>query len=686
MTASGSMGIRISTPSSQPERHAESYARHVSPSTRARPDRAGLRTETAGSSGAGGGIGARSSGKRLNPLASEAATAALGHDVSQTRIHSDDFAAAAAANIDARAFTLGHEIFVGAGEGDGSSGRLTGLLLHELAHAVQPDSGVARTVYRQPAHDAPALVTSDAPSPYEEEIRLLTRALEVARSGPPDPGTQVGPIAGVSGQFLGGGRLLVGPLSSDMGPIYYLYGFRGRDAKHAYVVRRSAIVPKNWSEPPTDQELDAAPARDTVRISAQSWLDRPENQTIQANWEREFRRDFPDLAEVGGGGDPFSATTDPGMPTETGIRIPLLPGHTLRRRPFYERKMAAFLAYQGFIHEAELVEAGHDAAAVNIAVALYQRTGRETPLRDDELNLDQYVGWSQRAVLAREGVQTALMLAELARTSRAMPGASRPKAPPPEPSVTSETPSGGTITPISSHPKYQFKPLPGAGGAATSGGGRTVAAFGPGGTALKVEPAIEVVPDPVPSPPVAAPVRASAGAGAIPKNPVNPGIGVSPGHALAPALTSSSQPTSAVEKVADSSIFMDRVEGGAPQRARIDTLVLARPDLMLHVPLSAIAEVYRVDPHGTQRARLLGRPGGASTGPDWDGDVTPYKTDLPKILSANFGESDFRITLRAKERGIPVVTAARRLAAQVVDGNFPARVRALKGVAVEHIP
>lgn len=114
--------------------------------------------------------------------------------------------------------------------------------------------------------------------------------------------------------------------------------------------------------------------------------------------------------------------------------------------------------------------------------------------------------------------------------------------------------------------------------------------------------------------------------------------------------------------------------------------MLARPDLMLHVPLSAIAEVYRVDPHGTQRARLLGRPGGASTGPDWDGDVTPYKTDLPKILSANFGESDFRITLRAKERGIPVVTAARRLAAQVVDGNFPARVRALKGVAVEHIP
>jgi hypothetical protein len=682
------MGIRISTPSSQPERHAESYARQVSPSTRARHDRAGLRRESAGPSGAGGGIGARSSGKRLNPLASEAATAALGHDVSRTRIHSDDFAAAAAANIDARAFTLGHEIFVGAGEGDGSSGRLTGLLLHELAHAVQPDSGVARTVYRQPAHDAPALVTSDAPSPYEEEIRLLTQALEVARSGPPDPGTRIGPIAGVSGQFLGGSRLLVGPFSSDMGPIYYLYDFRGRDAKHAYVVRRSTIVPKNWSEPPTDQELDAAPARDTVRISAQSWLDRPGNQTKQGNWEREFRRDFADLAEVGGGGDPFSATTDPGMPTETGIRIPLLPGHTLRRRPYYQRKIAAFLAYQGFIHEAELVETGHDAAAANIAVALYQRTGRETPLRDDELNLDQYVGWSQRAVLARQGVQTALMLAELAKSSQAMarPGASGPKAPPPEPSVTSETPSGGTITPISSHPKYQFKPLPGAGGTAASGGGRTVAAFGPGGTALKVEPAIDVVPDPVPSPPVAAPVKASAGASPAPGNPVNPGIAVSPGHALAPALTSSSQPKPVVEKVADSNIFMDRPEGGPQQRAHIDALVLGRLDLMLHVPLSAIQEVHRVDPHGTQLARLLGRPGGASIGPDWDGDVTPYSTDLPKILSTKFGESDFRITLRAKERGIPVVTANRRLAAQVVDGNFPARVRALKGIAVEHIP
>jgi hypothetical protein len=108
--------------------------------------------------------------------------------------------------------------------------------------------------------------------------------------------------------------------------------------------------------------------------------------------------------------------------------------------------------------------------------------------------------------------------------------------------------------------------------------------------------------------------------------------------------------------------------------------------LTLHVPASAWAEVIASDPYGTQAKRLSGVPGGAQIRPDQDGNVAPYVADLPKIVSSKFGDADFRIALRAKERGIPLVTAQRRLAEQVRDPNFPARVRALLSVVVEHVP
>ena len=61
------------------------------------------------------------------------------------RVHYDDHAAALNRAVSARAFTVGGDIFFGAGEyrPDSSSGRE--LLTHELAHVVQqrgaPDSG-----------------------------------------------------------------------------------------------------------------------------------------------------------------------------------------------------------------------------------------------------------------------------------------------------------------------------------------------------------------------------------------------------------------------------------------------------------------------------------------------------------------------------------------------------------------
>jgi hypothetical protein len=74
----------------------------------------------------------------------------FGHDFSAVRLHADAGAAAAAASVDARAFTVGHDIVASAGTDLEASPRL---LAHELAHVVQHDGApahVPRTVHREP--------------------------------------------------------------------------------------------------------------------------------------------------------------------------------------------------------------------------------------------------------------------------------------------------------------------------------------------------------------------------------------------------------------------------------------------------------------------------------------------------------------------------------------------------------
>ena len=189
-------------------------------------------------------------------------------------------------------------------------------------------------------------------------------------------------------------------------------------------------------------------------------------------------------------------------------------------------------------------------------------------------------------------------------------------------------------------------------------------------------------PKPVPvrprvKPPSAAAAAAVVGAAAA----ASPSA--APAPAPAPAEKKEDKKKAGVEKVADSGIFMDRVEEGAVQRTRIDRDVLARADLTLHVPDTAYGEATRMDPHGTQATRLAGAPGGARILRDVDGNIEPLRPNLARIVSNHFGESDLRIALRARERGVPLITTNRRMVAQVRDGNFPERVRALAGVVVE---
>lgn len=76
-------------------------------------------------------------GRPLDERVRATMEARFGHDFSSVRLHDDARASAAAARVDARAFTVGADIVLGAGVGSASPH----LLAHELAHVVQQRGG-----------------------------------------------------------------------------------------------------------------------------------------------------------------------------------------------------------------------------------------------------------------------------------------------------------------------------------------------------------------------------------------------------------------------------------------------------------------------------------------------------------------------------------------------------------------
>lgn len=79
----------------------------------------------------------------------------FGRDFSQVRLHTGDRAAAAARSIDARAFTSGNHVVMGAGEYQPSSNAGKRLLAHELTHVVQQRQAPAGAIQRQPTPPPP---------------------------------------------------------------------------------------------------------------------------------------------------------------------------------------------------------------------------------------------------------------------------------------------------------------------------------------------------------------------------------------------------------------------------------------------------------------------------------------------------------------------------------------------------
>jgi len=102
----------------------------------------------------------------------------LGADFSSVRIHTDGRAAASAAAVQARAYTVGEEVVFGSGGLDASSSDGRRTLAHELTHVVQQRSG--------PVDGTP---TGDGISVSDPSDRYERQAEQVATHALQDPAT-----------------------------------------------------------------------------------------------------------------------------------------------------------------------------------------------------------------------------------------------------------------------------------------------------------------------------------------------------------------------------------------------------------------------------------------------------------------------------------------------------------------
>ena len=94
----------------------------------------------------------------------------FGADLGDVRIHTDQPAAELNRSVGARAFTVGSDIFFGAGSAPSDRG----LLAHEMTHVMQQRGGIARS-----ATDAGLTVTA-ADDAHEREAEAVARAVRGA--------------------------------------------------------------------------------------------------------------------------------------------------------------------------------------------------------------------------------------------------------------------------------------------------------------------------------------------------------------------------------------------------------------------------------------------------------------------------------------------------------------------------
>ena len=126
-------------------------------------------------------------GQALPPEVRTDMESRLGADFSSVRVHTDGRAAASAAAVQARAYTVGEEVVFGSGGLDASSSDGRRTLAHELTHVVQQRSG---PVDGTPTGDG--ISVSDPSDRYERQAeQVATNAMQA--SATPAPAASLAP-------------------------------------------------------------------------------------------------------------------------------------------------------------------------------------------------------------------------------------------------------------------------------------------------------------------------------------------------------------------------------------------------------------------------------------------------------------------------------------------------------------
>jgi hypothetical protein len=175
--SSGVAGIQrkptVNKPGDRYEREADQVADWITGGHKRHPAPAGEDLEALGQ---GGEVdrALNSSGQPLEPATRAFMEPRFNHDFGKVRVHNDDAASASARSLNARAYTLGHDIVFGAGEYTPRTDQGQRLLAHELTHVVQQDSGGMQG-------SGPAFIQRAAPSlaatittPAQEAVNALT--------------------------------------------------------------------------------------------------------------------------------------------------------------------------------------------------------------------------------------------------------------------------------------------------------------------------------------------------------------------------------------------------------------------------------------------------------------------------------------------------------------------------------
>jgi hypothetical protein len=110
---------------------------------------------------------ASGTGHLAEPAVTGRVGVALGDALTDVRIHADDAAAALARSVSARAFTVGSDIFFGAGEYQPATPAGRELLTHELVHVAQ----------QRDAPRAGPLIVSQPGDPLEREAEDVARGV-----------------------------------------------------------------------------------------------------------------------------------------------------------------------------------------------------------------------------------------------------------------------------------------------------------------------------------------------------------------------------------------------------------------------------------------------------------------------------------------------------------------------------